>query len=91
MRSIFLLAVASAATGFALGQGAVFNSPLDSDHDGISDAVENSLLTAFEPHFFVSSRDCSALPARFVPGKAEPTVAAEDGTIYGQVRPVAGE
>ncbi len=60
---------------------------VDSDHDGLSDAVEQSLLEQFRPAFMVGSQDCSVVPAEFSRGIAIPTVAAENGTIYGQVFP----
>ncbi len=60
---------------------------LDSDGDGIPDALEQTLLDQFRPAFFVSANDCAAKPARFAPGIASPTVVARDGTIYGQVSP----
>lgn len=59
----------------------------DSDRDGLSDALEESLLQAFRPTLMVSSDDCSALPARFAPGMAVPTVVRDDGTLYGQAFP----
>jgi hypothetical protein len=58
--------------------------PIDSDHDGLDDVLEDALLQRFIPTFMISSKDCSAQPARFVSGIAMPTVAAEDGTVYGQ-------
>lgn len=57
---------------------------VDSDGDGLSDALEDSLLQAYRPTLMVSGNDCSALPARFVPGVAVPTVVLDDGTLYGQ-------
>lgn len=60
---------------------------LDSDGDGIPDALEQTLLDQFRPAFLVSARDCAAKPARFAPGVATPTVVDRDGTIYGQVSP----
>ena len=59
----------------------------DSDHDGISDEVEEALLAKFLPTFMVSSHDCSTQPAQFSPQAKSPTVVADDGTIYGQVFP----
>jgi hypothetical protein len=59
----------------------------DSDHDGMSDALEQALLTQFVPAFMVGRHDCSELPAEFEPNMKVPTVKAEDGTIYGQVFP----
>jgi hypothetical protein len=60
---------------------------VDSDHDGMSDALEQALLMQFAPAFMVDQHDCSALPAEFVQERKTPTVKAEDGTIYGQVFP----
>jgi hypothetical protein len=62
--------------------------PADSDKDGLSDDIEQSLLTQFLPHFYVGQRDCAGLPAVFQPGLLEPMPQAEDGTVYGQVFPV---
>jgi hypothetical protein len=61
---------------------------VDSDRDGLSDQLEQALLTQFAPKFFVGRQDCAGLPAQFTPGLREPIPAAEDGTIYGQVSPV---
>jgi hypothetical protein len=62
-------------------------SQIDSDQDGMSDSLEQALLTQFVPTFMVARNDCSKLPAEFAPSLKTPTVAAEDGTIYGQVFP----
>ncbi|HEY1803376.1 MAG TPA: hypothetical protein VGG45_02745 [Terracidiphilus sp.] len=62
----------------------------DSDHDGLSDVLENALLVQFAPRFMVSGDDCSVRPALFVPFQAKPTVEIENGTIYGQVFPRVG-
>ena len=59
----------------------------DSDHDGMSDALEQALLIQFVPAFMVGRHDCSEIPAEFAPDMKTPTVKAEDGTIYGQVFP----
>ncbi|WP_263409241.1 hypothetical protein [Terriglobus tenax] len=56
----------------------------DTDHDGLSDVMEQSLLERFEPRFMVSSGDCGVRPASFVPDNKTPQVIASDGTIYGQ-------
>jgi hypothetical protein len=63
------------------------NAPIDSDHDGISDATEQALLQQFAPTFFISRSDCANLPAEFDPLSTSPHVLTEDGTIYGQVFP----
>lgn len=60
---------------------------IDSDHDGISDDLEQSLLVQFAPKFLVGSHDCSNIPAEFEPGDPTPLVKSENGTIYGQVFP----
>lgn len=67
---------------------AVTAQQLDSDHDGLADSVEQSLLTQFSPHFYVGQHECAGLPAVFQPGLLQPTPQVEDGTIYGQVFPV---
>jgi hypothetical protein len=63
------------------------HTPVDSDHDGLSDALEQALLVQFEPIFMVSQGDCSDVPAEFTPESRYPIVQAEDATIYGQVFP----
>ena len=60
----------------------------DSDSDGISDAVEQSLLTQFAPTFMVSRNECAGLPAEFISGNHSPAVQSENGTIYGEVFPL---
>jgi len=60
---------------------------IDSDHDGISDGLEQSLLIQFAPKFLVGSHDCSNIPAEFQPGISGAVVESENGTIYGQVFP----
>jgi hypothetical protein len=57
---------------------------VDSDHDGLSDALEQALLVHFEPAFMVGKKDCSNVPSAFVRNIVTPTVEQEDGTIYGQ-------
>lgn len=61
---------------------------IDSDHDGLPDALEQSLLVQFAPSFLIGQDDCSDIPAQFLP-ELTPSVKAEDGTIYGQVSPHA--
>ena len=63
---------------------------IDSDADGLSDAVEQALLVQFAPRWMTGRQDCSGVPAEFEPGVKVPTVRAEDGTIYGQVFPAKG-
>jgi hypothetical protein len=62
---------------------------IDSDADGLSDALEQRLLEQFAPRFMVGRDDCSGVPAKFAPNLSVPTVEVEDGTIYGQAFPVA--
>ena len=62
-------------------------SSIDSDGDGMSDSLEQSLLIQFAPAFMVARNDCSEIPAEFEPNMKTPTVRTEDGTIYGQVFP----
>lgn len=61
---------------------------LDSDGDGFTDSLEQSLLTQFSPRFYIGQQECAGLPAVFQPGVLQPTPQAEDGTVYGQVFPV---
>ncbi|HEY2858378.1 MAG TPA: hypothetical protein VGJ21_08175 [Terracidiphilus sp.] len=61
---------------------------IDSDGDGLSDALEQRLLNQFAPKFMVAANDCSTAPAEFYPGMPTPQVKADNGTIYGQVFPV---
>jgi hypothetical protein len=58
---------------------------IDSDHDGISDELEQTLLMKFVPTFKVGRGDCSNIPAEFEAEMKTPTVKEENGTIYGQV------
>jgi hypothetical protein len=60
----------------------------DSDHDGLTDALEQKLLLQFAPRFMLAEHDCSTLPAEFTPEHPTPKVLAENGTLYGQVFPV---
>jgi hypothetical protein len=57
---------------------------VDSDQDGLDDAMEQALLVQFEPTFMVGKKDCSNVPSEFVRNVVTPTVEQEDGTIYGQ-------
>jgi hypothetical protein len=68
-----------------MAQGAVAQ---DSDHDGLSDALEAELLRQFLPRWMVGKDDCSVRPARFAAGVTHPTVVEENGTVYGQAFPV---
>jgi len=61
---------------------------VDSDGDGLSDALEQALLVKFFPIFMIGKHDCSSVPSEFVPDSTEPLIKAANGTIYGQVFPV---
>jgi hypothetical protein len=60
---------------------------VDSDQDGMSDALEQALLMQFRPTFMVGQQDCSHIPAEFRPDVDKPEPETENGTIYGQVFP----
>ena len=77
-------------TAAALSCPAQQATAIDSDHDGLSDALESRLIEQFRPVWMVSAQDCSSIPARFVADAAVPQVSAEDGTIYAQARPARG-
>jgi len=93
IRSTLLLLVVAVLVSAGLHNATAQNaspkpdSAVDSDQDGISDSLEQSLLAQFAPAFLVERDDCSRTPAEFAPNKKIPTVADEDGTIYGQVFP----
>ena len=82
-----LLLFTTVLTHGAIAQQPDLKAGPDSDQDGISDALEQSLLLQFAPTFMVDRRDCSVLPAEFTPDSPVPTVNAENGVIYGQVFP----
>lgn len=63
---------------------------LDSDHDGLSDALEQSLLVQFAPTFMIGRHDCSDVPAEFKTDSVKPVVKSENRTIYGEVFPAKG-
>jgi len=63
--------------------------PVDSDNDGLADDLEQELLVKFAPKFMLSSKECDGLPAEFHQGMKEPKLLAKNGTIYGQVFPIA--
>jgi hypothetical protein len=67
-----------------------FGQAVDADHDGLTDDVEQALLTKFRPTFMTSTHDCAVRPARFK-SAAEPTPELVDGTIYGQVFPIGAD
>jgi hypothetical protein len=60
---------------------------LDSDHDRLSDELEQALLIQFAPTFMIGRQDCSDIPALFMSDTEKPIVLEENGTIYGQVFP----
>ena len=81
---ILLLPGASLLLG-ALLFGPVDGAIVDTDHDGLPDGFEQSILIRFVPTFHISESDCDVAPAQFRPGLSTPTLQARDGTIYGQV------
>jgi hypothetical protein len=87
MRKIVIAIALAAVLPAILAQSP---APLDSDHDGLSDVLEDALLKQFAPQFMVSTTDCSLRPAKFVPLETKPVVESEDGTIYGQAFSRAG-
>jgi len=87
--AILLLAVPRARL-LAENRPATQSSHVDSDHDGLSDSLEQALLLQFAPRFMISRTDCSNVPAEFVPGLSSPEVESENNTIYGQVFPAKG-
>lgn len=89
MRSILFTAACCLLSTFVFSQSSTPGPTLDSDHDGLSNAQEHALLAQFEPQFHASANDCSALPAQFSANLATPIVVAENGTIYGQARPLS--
>jgi len=86
VRSFLTLALFTIAVPIALSQAA----PTDADRDGLADVLETELLTQFSPHFMVSPRDCSNLPAEFSPLALKAVFQADNGTIYGQAFPRPG-
>jgi hypothetical protein len=56
----------------------------DVDRDGLADQFEQALLERFTPTLLLARGECDVAPASFVPFLHEPTVAAKDGSIYGQ-------
>jgi hypothetical protein len=65
----------------------IMSPQVDSDGDGLSDALEQALLVQFAPTFMIGRQDCSNVPSEFLPDSAAPVVKAENGSIYGQVFP----
>lgn len=84
---IFLESVLCCCLFFARMPGFAQGLHSDSDHDGLSDALEQKLLLEFMPRFMIASHDCSKVPAEFKAGSMVPEVEAENGTIYGQAFP----
>jgi hypothetical protein len=80
--------VLAAALATAQTRSSLASSP-DSDHDGLSDALEQALLVQFAPTFLIGQHDCSGEPSEFATGVTTPKPLASDGTIYGQVLPYA--
>ena len=63
----------------------------DSDHDGLSDALEQELLTQFMPRWMIGEDDCSVRPAEFEQSSLTPKVRSDNGVIYGQAFPAKEE
>jgi hypothetical protein len=76
---LFLLLFLLASTAYA--------QLVDSDHDGLSDELENALLQQYAPHLHIAADDCSVRPSSFKPGMVVPTVLSDNGTLYGQAKP----
>ena len=87
MRFLILAGLLAVVLASASGQEMANGNALDSDHDGLADAQEQALLLQFAPRLLISPDDCSAEPAEFEPSVLNPTVAAENSTIYGQAFP----
>src|SRR5262249_34368697 len=68
---------------------ALSQTSVDRDKDGLPDDKEQVLLEKFRPTFMISATDCSLRPARFEMDRTDPRPVATDGTIYGQVFPIA--
>jgi hypothetical protein len=87
-RSLLLAAIfLSFVTGRSAAQEQGVTAQVDSDQDGMSDALEQALLVQFRPTFMVGQQDCSQIPAEFRPGVHKPEPETENGTIYGQAFP----
>lgn len=87
MLKIFFAALL-AVTGVGAAAAQESSAVIDTDRDGLNDALEQSLLAQFAPRFMIGRSDCSGEPAEFLPAVEKPTVKAENGTIYGEVFPV---
>jgi len=86
LRSVLLVAVMCGGAKL-VAQAKPAPVQVDSDHDGMSDALEQALLVKFAPTFLIGERDCSNIPAEFETGVKTPHPKIENGMIYGQVFP----
>lgn len=93
--AMLLWLVAAVALGSQVCPGQTLQQPArfttDSDHDGLSDGLEQALLEQFVPHLMIGAGDCADRPAEFQASIINPQVQAHNGTIYGQVFPAKGE
>jgi hypothetical protein len=87
MRKSLCAVVLVLAVMLPASQAYATTAPLDTDGDGLSDALEDALLKQFAPRFMISAHDCSVRPAEFVPLQTKPVIASENGAIYGQAMP----
>ena len=79
---LFLFAATCGAQAAAPGE------LLDSDHDGLADQQEMSLLAQFEPRFLISRDDCSSQPAEltaFAEEARAPARAAEEQRSHDRI------
>lgn len=90
MRFFFFSALLFLGLATSSAQISGTEAPPDSDHDGLADTLEQSLLEQFKPHFLISAKDCSTKPAEFTPLLKNPVVAHDSGVIYGQAFPAPG-
>lgn len=68
-------------------QSPLVSPSTDSDLDGLSDYLEQTLLQYFTPTFMTDQEECSTMPAEFARDINIPKVGEQNGTIYGQVFP----
>lgn len=87
MRGLFSTALSFLLAGCLFAQETPSVATADSDQDGLSDVLEETLLAQFQPHFMIHRSDCANLPAEFSPFEPKPIVRADDGTIYGRAFP----